>query len=79
MEISAEELAIMKKQLKGTISLEMKDPMYWMNTITRRYLSGKDFTTNYAAKVDAVSVDKVRNILNALDKGCKVEYIVRKK
>lgn len=79
IEISAEELAILKNQLTGTIALEMKNPMYWMNTITRRYLSGKDFTTNYAAKVDAVSVDKVRNILNVLNKGSKVEYIVRKK
>ena len=79
MEISSDELSLLKKQLKGVIALEMKSPMYWMNSITRRYLSGKDFTTNYAAKVDAVTVDKVRNILVALNKGSKVEYIVNKK
>ena len=79
MEISAEELSLLKKQLKGAIALEMNTPKYWMNVITRRYLSGKDFTTNYAAKIDAVSVDKVRNILVALNKGSKVEYIVSKK
>ena len=79
MEISSTELSLLKKQLKGAIALEMKTPMYWMNAITRRYLSGKDFSTNYAAKVDAVSVDKVRNILIALNKGSKVEYIISKK
>jgi hypothetical protein len=50
-----------------------------MNTITRRYLAGKDFTTNYAVKVDAVTAEKVKNILVALSKGSKVEYIISKK
>ena len=79
LEISSGELSLLKEQLKGAIALEMKGPMYWMNTITRRYLAGKDFTTNYAVKVDAVTAEKVKNILVALSKGSKVEYIISKK
>ena len=79
LEISSGELTLLKEQLKGAIALEMQGPMYWMNTITRRYLSGKDFTTNYGVKIDAVTAEKVKDILVALSKGSKVEYIISKK
>ena len=37
-----------------------------------------DFTTDYKARVDAVTADKVKQILTSLNNASKVEYIIRK-
>ena len=47
--------------------------------IAKRYLDGKDFTTSYAAAMDAVNADKVRMLLSVLNDGSKVEYVVNDK
>ena len=74
-DIGDNELKDCKAYLKNAMAARMKDPMYWQNAITVRYLDGKDLTTGYAATIDAVTKDKVRNILSLLDQGCKVEYV----
>lgn len=76
MEVSDAQVKVLKQQLKGRIALEMKDPFYWLNVISRRYLAGKDFTTGYESKIDSVTPAKVREILSALNGGSKVEYII---
>lgn len=73
--VSDAEVAAFKQQLKGRMALDMKDPFYWLNVISRRYLAGKDFTTNYESKISSVTPDKVKAILSALNDGSKVEYI----
>lgn len=78
-EVSDQDMKAFKAQLKDRIKLEMNDPYYWLNAISRRQLSGKDFTTGYGGKTDAVTSVKVKWILSSLDKGSKVEYIIRKK
>lgn len=78
-EVSDQDMKAFKAQLKDGISLEMTDPDYWLDAISRRQLSGKDFTTGYAGKTDAVTSAKVKWILSSLNKGTKVEYIIRKK
>lgn len=78
-EVSDQDMKTFKEQLKDQIMLEMKDPHYWLNAISRRQLSGKDFTTGYGGKTDAVTSAKVKWILSSLNKGTKVEYIIRKK
>lgn len=75
-DIPSSEVDMFKTQLKGAVALEMSDPYYWLNVISRRYLAGKDFTTNYQARIDAVTPDKVRAVLRSMDKGTRVEYIV---
>ena len=70
------DIAVFKSQLKGALTLEMEDPFYWLNVISRRQLAGKDFTTNYNAKIDAVTTAKVKAILESLKKGTRVEYII---
>ena len=55
----------------------MKDPVYWTSAIALRYLDGKDWTTDYQSKIDAVTAAQVKVILASLDEGCKVEYITR--
>lgn len=77
-QITDEELNRYKKSLKHYLSIEMKDPRYWLDAIIVRYLDGKDMTTGYASKIDAVSADKVRSILASLDAGSKVEYVTKK-
>ena len=70
-------LAACKEHLKNLISFRMQEPMYWVDAIAKRYLDGKDFTTGYAARVDAVTEDKVKLLLLALNEGSKVEYVVK--
>ena len=77
-EIDAADLAKHKEVLKGHIALQVSAPEYWVRAITKRYLDGKDFTTSYASKVDAVTADKVKQILSALSTTGRVEYIIEK-
>ena len=78
-EISGEDVEVFKQQLKSRMDQEMKEPFYWLNVISRRHLAGKDFTSNYAARIKAVNADRVKKILSSLNEGTKVEYIVSKK
>ncbi len=79
IEITADELKPYKEALKNSIAQEMKSPGYWVEAITLRYLDGKDMSTNYAAKIDAVSPERVMSVLGLLDAGSKVEYVTFKK
>lgn len=79
MEVSDDGLKYFKDRLKNMISIEMKDPAYWVDAIVLRYLDGKDLSTNYASKIDAVNASRVRSVLAMLDAGSKVEYVTSKK
>ena len=68
-----------KRRVKGQTLAEMSSAGYWLKAIVRRHLDGKNFTTGYESKVDAVTSGKVRTILSALNSGSKVEYIERKR
>ncbi len=79
MEISEGVLKEWKAMMKHQMALDMKSPAYWIDAIALRYLVGKDLTTNYEAKIDAVTPAKVKAVLSLLDNGCKVEYVTIKK
>ncbi len=79
MEISAAQMNEWKAVLKHRMSQEMNSPSYWIDAVALRYLVGKDLTTNYEARIDAVTPAKVKSVLSILDDGCKVEYITIKK
>ena len=49
-----------------------------MHALSMRYLDGKDLTSGYEAKIDAVTTEKVKMILASLTEASKVEYIIRK-
>lgn len=74
-DITDDELKQYKAYLKNRMEVDMKDPVYWVNAITVRYLDGKDFTTGYSANIDALSKADVKRIFTLIDKGCKVEYV----
>ena len=78
-DITKEQVDACKKWLKHNRSVRSKKPEYWVNALLLRYLEGKDFTTGYDARIDAVSVDQVRALLSSLDNAGKVEYIIRRK
>ena len=72
-------LAACKATLKNEVALEMKSPLYWTNAIALRYLDGKDITTGYAGHIDAVKAADVKNVLELLENGSKVEYVIKRK
>lgn len=69
-------VAACKDWLKNDIAVRMSHPQYWVDAISMRHICGKDFTTDYKSKVDAVTPAKVRGILRSLDNAGKVEYII---
>ncbi len=79
LEISEDELKSYKETLKNHIARDMKSPAYWVHAIALRYLDGKDLSTNYAARIDAVTPEKVKYVLSLLDGGSKIEYVTIKK
>ena len=78
-EVPEETLARYKGVLKGHMEMITRDTEYRMHAMTMRYLDGKDLTTGYEARIDAVSAPKVREILSSLTNASKVEYITRKR
>lgn len=65
--------------VKNYFTTMFSDPVYICNSIVMRYVDGKDFVTDSRKKTDAVTAEKVKDILKALNEGTKVEYIVKKK
>lgn len=78
LEIKAEDVEKYKAVLKGRIALEMTQPQYWTRAVAMRYMDGKNFTTGYQARIDAVTPDKVKSILASLTDASRVEYIIKK-
>ena len=77
-EISEDVVAKYKTVLKGHLALKMKDPHYWVQAIVKRHLDGKDFTTSYESKIDAVTPAKVKAVLAPLSNTSRVEYIIER-
>ncbi|MGN1219540.1 MAG: hypothetical protein ACI4TU_01220 [Candidatus Cryptobacteroides sp.] len=75
--IGDKELAACKKNIKGRLETQMKDPQWWMEILTRRYMDGKDLYTNLLSKVDGVSSQKVSDLLDKLARGSRVEYLIK--
>ena len=76
-DVSAALLASSKEYLKSYLAQRMNEPMYWIDAIAKRFLDGKDFTTSYASRIDAVNAAKVKDVFAALNHGGKVEYVVQ--
>lgn len=68
-----------KMFVKNYFTAMSSDPVYLCNSIVMRYVDGKDFVTDSRKKTDAVTAEKVKDILEALNEGTKIEYIVKKK
>lgn len=77
MKISDEELKSYKEYIKTEMSVSLQCPESWLHIIALRYLDGKDQTTNYAKRIDAITPEVVESLLSALGKGSRVEYIIK--
>lgn len=72
-------IQVYKNYVKNAYALQMQNPEYWMRVIPLRHMEGKDFTTGYAAKIDAVTTAQVKDIFKTLEDGAGVEYIIKEK
>ena len=76
MDISDALLSSFKARMKKRMSLQKSDPRFWIDALTFRYLAGKDLVTGAEAKIDAVSKDDIKELLESLFKSSQVEYII---
>lgn len=60
-------LTAAKAAVKHYRMKEKELPSYWLHAIALRHLDGKDFTTGYEAKADAMTPEKVSSLLRSLD------------
>jgi len=74
--VDADHVAACRKYLKHAHSVRTREPSWWLYPIAMRYLDGKDYTSYYDDKVDAVDASDVAEILSLLCSGSRIEYIV---
>ena len=77
--VDSKVMSACREYVKNAYALQMQTPGYWLRVIPLRHMEGKDFTSGYAAKIDAVSAGQVMNVFRTLEKGAGVEYVIRKK
>ena len=77
--VSKEDLDFCKQYLKNAYTLQMKNAGYWMRVVPLRHLEGKDFTTGFGAKIDAVSLEALKRVFQVLADGAGIEYVTIKK
>lgn len=75
IKVTDAELKAYKEYVKNEISMQMKNPAWWLDVLSRRYIEGKDLYSNIISKVDAITPAKVSSVLSALGKGSRVEYV----
>ena len=76
VELTDAELASYKAYLKQAVKGRQSDPVFWQKAISMRYIDGKDFISGFEAKIDAVTVNDVKNMLGLLSRGARVEYVI---
>lgn len=75
-DIDAEVLRCCREYVKHKYSLMMTTPEYWLGVIPLRHMEGKDYTSGYAAKADAVSAERIKAVFDALETGAGIEYVI---
>ncbi|MGM9735406.1 MAG: hypothetical protein ACI3ZL_03235 [Candidatus Cryptobacteroides sp.] len=75
MSVTDAELKACKDYVKGELAIQMNNPAWWLDVLSRRYIEGKDLYSNILSKVDAITPAKVSSVLSALGKGSRVEYV----
>ena len=73
--------AVTLKGLKDALAKEMAaeaaDPDYIMEAFLLRNSEGKDVLSNYSTFLSKVTAEDVMSVVSALEKGSKVEYIIK--
>ncbi len=71
-------LDVYKNALIDRYASTESDPAVLLRQISDRISKGKNLDSGYKDKISAVTADDVNKMLEALDKGSKVEYIIKK-
>ena len=71
------ELKGIKNSLSNEMTSELQDPDYITEVFLRRYSEGKDMVSNWQSYLSKVTLDDVSEVLKNLEKGSKVEYVVK--
>ena len=74
-----EYISACKAFLKKQYEINSQDYRYWLHVIAMRQLDGKDFTTGYVNRIDAVTPEKTSSVLSLLENGSKIEYVIKKR
>ena len=75
--LSPSDLNGLKDALSTEMAGELADPDYMMAAVLRRYSEGKDMISNYSTYLSKVTAQDVQDVISALGKGSKVEYVIK--
>ena len=75
--LSAETLKGLREALAKEMAGEASDPDYVMEAFLLRHSEGKDVLSNYSTYLSKVTAEDVMNVISSLDRGSKVEYIIK--
>lgn len=67
----------LKAELKNNARELEASPEFWAEMAAIRYVDGKDLVTRYSEKLEAATAEQVRQLIDKLYNGGKVEYVVR--
>ena len=70
-------LAGLKEALSTEMAGEVANPDYLMEAVLRRNSEGKDMISNYSTYLSKVTTQDVYDVIAALEKGSKVEYVIK--
>ena len=74
--LSKQELSTYKDLLNNYFLSLIPRPDFVEQSLLLRYSEGKDMVTRYRERINAISAEEVQAILQALRKGCNIEYVV---
>ena len=74
--LSKQELSTYKDLLNNYFLSLIPRPDFVEQSLLLRYSEGKDMVTRYHERINAISAEEVQAILQALRKGCNIEYVV---
>jgi hypothetical protein len=74
--LSKQELTAYKDLLNNYFLSLIPRPDFVEQSLLLRYSEGKDMVTRYRERINNISAENVQAILQALRKGCNIEYVV---
>ena len=75
--VSASNMKGYKAALANEMAGELADPDYVMEAFLRRSAEGKDMVSNYSAYLSKVTSKDVSEVLSALERGSRVEFVIK--
>ena len=75
--LTAATLKGLKDALAHEMEGELANPDYVMEAFLLRNSEGKDIISNYSTYLNKVTIDDVAAVIEALEKGSKVEYVIK--